>query len=73
MLLGLDNAGKTTLLKSLASEDVNAITPTQVTRQLVWTLSTATHRYLDSAENNDNAFERKLSILSGVESQVCKI
>lgn len=32
VLLGLDNAGKTTLLKSLASEDVNTITPTQVTR-----------------------------------------
>lgn len=31
VLLGLDNAGKTTLLKSLASEDVNTITPTQVT------------------------------------------
>lgn len=30
VLLGLDNAGKTTLLKSLASEDVNTITPTQV-------------------------------------------
>ncbi|KAK7922810.1 hypothetical protein WMY93_009712 [Mugilogobius chulae] len=29
VLLGLDNAGKTTLLKSLASEDVNMITPTQ--------------------------------------------
>ncbi|KAI3351807.1 hypothetical protein L3Q82_020635, partial [Scortum barcoo] len=29
VLLGLDNAGKTTLLKSLASEDVNTITPTQ--------------------------------------------
>lgn len=30
VLLGLDNAGKTTLLKSLASEDVSTITPTQV-------------------------------------------
>uniref|UniRef100_A0A8C1JYK9 ADP ribosylation factor like GTPase 3, like 2 n=1 Tax=Cyprinus carpio TaxID=7962 RepID=A0A8C1JYK9_CYPCA len=30
VLLGLDNAGKTTLLKCLASEDVNTITPTQV-------------------------------------------
>jgi len=30
LLLGLDNAGKTTLLKSLASEDVTHITPTQV-------------------------------------------
>lgn len=30
VLLGLDNAGKTTLLKNLASEDVNTITPTQV-------------------------------------------
>uniref|UniRef100_A0A673K4N0 ADP-ribosylation factor-like protein 3 n=1 Tax=Sinocyclocheilus rhinocerous TaxID=307959 RepID=A0A673K4N0_9TELE len=29
VLLGLDNAGKTTLLKCLASEDVNTITPTQ--------------------------------------------
>ena len=30
LLLGLDNAGKTTLLKSLASEEVDHITPTQV-------------------------------------------
>lgn len=30
LLLGLDNAGKTTLLRSLASEDVSHITPTQV-------------------------------------------
>ncbi|XP_076317143.1 ADP-ribosylation factor-like protein 3 isoform X3 [Tachypleus tridentatus] len=29
LLLGLDNAGKTTILKSLASEDVTHITPTQ--------------------------------------------
>ena len=29
LLLGLDNAGKTTLLKQLASEDVSHITPTQ--------------------------------------------
>ncbi|MGH0118700.1 UNVERIFIED_CONTAM: hypothetical protein FKN15_027783 [Acipenser sinensis] len=29
VLLGLDNAGKTTLLKKLASEDVSTITPTQ--------------------------------------------
>lgn len=28
LLLGLDNAGKTTLLKHLASEDVNQVTPT---------------------------------------------
>ena len=30
LLLGLDNAGKTTLLKKIAGEDVNHITPTQV-------------------------------------------
>ena len=30
LLLGLDNAGKTTLLKQLAEEDINHITPTQV-------------------------------------------
>lgn len=35
LLLGLDNAGKTTLLKALASEDVSHITPTQVS---FWTL-----------------------------------
>ncbi|CAH1259256.1 ARL3 [Branchiostoma lanceolatum] len=29
LLLGLDNAGKTTLLKALASEDISHITPTQ--------------------------------------------
>jgi len=29
LLLGLDNAGKTTLLKNLASEDISHITPTQ--------------------------------------------
>ncbi|VDK62268.1 unnamed protein product [Onchocerca ochengi] len=29
LLLGLDNAGKTTILKNLASEDIRHITPTQ--------------------------------------------
>ncbi|XP_051522685.1 ADP-ribosylation factor-like protein 3 isoform X2 [Myxocyprinus asiaticus] len=29
LLLGLDNAGKTTLIKQLASEDISHITPTQ--------------------------------------------
>lgn len=29
LLLGLDNAGKTTLLKQLAAEDISHITPTQ--------------------------------------------
>ena len=35
LLLGLDNAGKTTLLKQLASEDVSHITPTQVSGWVV--------------------------------------
>ena len=34
LLLGLDNAGKTTLLKVLASEDITHITPTQVSVKL---------------------------------------
>lgn len=33
LLLGLDNGGKTTLLKQLASEDISHITPTQVWRK----------------------------------------
>lgn len=38
LLLGLDNGGKTTLLKQLASEDISHITPTQVrmTRPHTW-------------------------------------
>ena len=31
LLLGLDNAGKTTILKALADEDITHIMPTQVT------------------------------------------
>ena len=34
LLLGLDNAGKTTILKSLASEQVDHITPTQVNHDI---------------------------------------
>ena len=33
LLLGLDNSGKTTILKSVASEDITHITPTQVSVQ----------------------------------------
>ncbi len=29
-MLGLDNAGKTTILKKLSDEDITTITPTQV-------------------------------------------
>ena len=38
LLLGLDNAGKTTLLKSLASEDISHITPTQGFWAVYWLL-----------------------------------
>lgn len=37
LLLGLDNGGKTTLLKQLASEDISHITPTQVWRKVSYT------------------------------------
>jgi GTPase SAR1 family protein len=30
LVLGLDNAGKTTILKRLSDEDITTITPTQV-------------------------------------------
>ena len=30
LLLGLDNAGKTTILKKIATEDITQVTPTQV-------------------------------------------
>lgn len=39
LLLGLDNAGKTTILKKLASEEINHITPTQVSSLwIIWAL-----------------------------------
>ena len=30
LILGLDNAGKTTILKALSHEDITSVTPTQV-------------------------------------------
>lgn len=30
LVLGLDNAGKTTILKKLSAEDITTVTPTQV-------------------------------------------
>lgn len=30
LVLGLDNAGKTTVLKKLSAEDITTVTPTQV-------------------------------------------
>ena len=30
LVLGLDNAGKTTILKAMSDEDITTITPTQV-------------------------------------------
>lgn len=32
LVLGLDNAGKTTILRSLSDEDITTITPTQARR-----------------------------------------
>lgn len=37
LLLGLDNSGKTTLLKKLATEDVQHVTPTQVSSFRLYT------------------------------------
>ena len=39
LVLGLDNAGKTTILRSMSDEDITTITPTQVRMQ-------ATHRQM---------------------------
>lgn len=57
MLLGLDNAGKTTLLKSLASEDVNTITPTQVTGRLCYNSHTYKHHDPVGSYCNDDRFQ----------------
>lgn len=35
LVLGLDNAGKTTILKKLSEEDITHIMPTQVTARIV--------------------------------------
>lgn len=39
LLLGLDNAGKTTILKKLSSEDISHITPTQVEFRILYKFS----------------------------------
>lgn len=36
LVLGLDNAGKTTILRKLSDEDITSITPTQVIAPLVY-------------------------------------
>lgn len=48
LLLGLDNGGKTTLLKQLASEDISHITPTQVRRRV-----SHSHHLLQTRHNED--------------------
>ena len=36
LVLGLDNAGKTTILKKLSEEDITTVTPTQVFSSSGW-------------------------------------
>merc|ERR1712217_250546 len=43
LMLGLDNSGKTTALKSLAGEDVSHITPTQGFKLNVWDIGGQKH------------------------------
>ncbi len=46
LVLGLDNAGKTTILKALSEEDINTIMPTQGFN--IKALVSCTHNRLDS-------------------------
>lgn len=62
VLLGLDNAGKTTLLKSLASEDVNTITPTQVRRGFL----KQSHPYKDTAWDYGKLLNARLWLINSV-------
>jgi ATPase subunit of ABC transporter with duplicated ATPase domains len=59
LLLGLDNAGKTTLLKQLASEDVSHITPTQVSTPLA---PAAVSHMEDGDSNGEDKMDMVLSM-----------
>lgn len=65
LLLGLDNAGKTTVLKQLAAEDISHITPTQVYFPV--------RRVSDSDWMNQQSIDHLYFVSSGIQFKECSV
>lgn len=65
LLLGLDNAGKTTVLKQLLAEDISHITPTQVYYPV--------RRVSDSDFMNKQSIDHLHFVSSGIQFKECSV
>ena len=72
-MLGLDNAGKTTILKKLSDEDITTIMPTQASSSLASMdthVAQYLHSVLNSAQGLQAACQTHVRVLSGKQTAV---